>query len=374
MRTKIFVVALVLLVLPEFVLSQSINLNFIGAGARARGMGGAFIGVADDATASSWNPAGLSRLQKAEASVVGIFESYTPESDVEGFDAEPYQHSHFGLNYASLALPLAVGDRNLVAAVGFHQVIDFYNKYDGEYWESENTGGVNAIMPSIGIQLTPMISLGATVNIYTGSSEYTSKDKSGYYQDEKESEEYSGTNFTLGGLFDFDRFRFGVVYKSGFALNVNDDDDDDVEFNMPNMLGFGVAFEATENLILAADYEMRKFSESTVKADWGEEKLGWEDINQFRVGAEYLLMTGNSILPVRVGFATTPTPFKDDNDDQIVGINLSAGIGLIMGSINLDLAVEYNTFNYEFQTGGSTFDYSDNYLRLIVAGVFHFGK
>ena len=43
--------------------SQSIDIssspNVVGSGARAMGMGGAFIAVADDATAASWNPAGL---------------------------------------------------------------------------------------------------------------------------------------------------------------------------------------------------------------------------------------------------------------------------------------------------------------------------
>ena len=36
----------------------------LGLGARALGMGGAFVGVADDATAGFWNPAGLVQIQK----------------------------------------------------------------------------------------------------------------------------------------------------------------------------------------------------------------------------------------------------------------------------------------------------------------------
>jgi hypothetical protein len=35
----------------------------LGLGARALGMGGAFVGVADDATAGFWNPAGLVQIQ-----------------------------------------------------------------------------------------------------------------------------------------------------------------------------------------------------------------------------------------------------------------------------------------------------------------------
>lgn len=41
-----------------------------GAGTRALGMGGAFTGVADDASAILWNPAGLGRLQRMEAQAV----------------------------------------------------------------------------------------------------------------------------------------------------------------------------------------------------------------------------------------------------------------------------------------------------------------
>src|SRR5262249_18832771 len=44
----------------------------LGAGARAFGMGGAFLARADDATAASWNPAGLSYLRRPELSLVGV--------------------------------------------------------------------------------------------------------------------------------------------------------------------------------------------------------------------------------------------------------------------------------------------------------------
>src|SRR5437773_9002924 len=43
----------------------------IGVGARAAGMGGAFVGVADDATALYWNAAGIARIdpEKSELSL-----------------------------------------------------------------------------------------------------------------------------------------------------------------------------------------------------------------------------------------------------------------------------------------------------------------
>jgi hypothetical protein len=42
----------------------------VGVGARAMGMGGAFVALANDATASYWNPAGLAQLREAEFSLV----------------------------------------------------------------------------------------------------------------------------------------------------------------------------------------------------------------------------------------------------------------------------------------------------------------
>ena len=377
MKFKIVILLVLIVSLPQLAISQSINYNTIGAGARARGMGGAFIGVADDATAASWNPAGLARLDAAEASVVGLFESYAPTTDVPDFDADPYKHSHFGLNFASVAIPLSLGDRNMVAAVAYQKVTDAYGKYDGEDRMEEQTGGLNSITPSLGIQLTSSVFLGASVNILTGKEEYSSEDKSGWYEDTEYTTDMSGTNFTVGGLFDFNQFKFGVVFKSPFSLTIeNEDRQWDYKFNMPQMLGFGAAFAATENLTIAADYEMRKYSDAEWEDSETEQTFDPEllDINQFRFGAEYLLMTGENILPIRLGFATTPLPTEDSNGDQVVGANITAGIGIIMGNINLDLGIEYNTYSYEFDTGNDKYEYADNYLRFIMSGVFHFGQ
>jgi len=375
MKMKLILAIILVFIATEYSYSQDANFNIIGAGARARGMGGAFIGLADDATAVSWNPAGLAKLEKPEASVVGLYESYSISTDIPDADTDPYESSHFSLNFLSGAFPLSVGERNLVAAVALQQVVDLYYKYDGDDYEAERTGGINAITPAVGLQLTPTFSVGASVNIFTGKTNYTYEDR--YYGDEGEAEyQYSGTNFTIGGLFDYNKFRFGFVYKTPFGLGEEEEDlDYDVTIHMPQMVGLGVAYMASENLTVAADYEMRSYSDTELENNDTGDKMeaGWEDINQLRLGAEYLFISGNSILPMRLGFATTPTLYTDDNDDQITGMNITAGIGIIMGNINLDLGLEYNTYSYEIDDGFDTYDYSDDYLRFIISGVFHFG-
>lgn len=50
--------------------SYSNEVLAIGVGARAMGMGGAFVAVADDSTASYWNPAGLPGIKHVEISAV----------------------------------------------------------------------------------------------------------------------------------------------------------------------------------------------------------------------------------------------------------------------------------------------------------------
>lgn len=72
----------------------------IGVGARAQGMGGAFVSVADDASAAFWNPAGLVQLPQREAMAMHA-------SQFAGV------LSH---NFGSVVLPLEGGERR--AAVG----------------------------------------------------------------------------------------------------------------------------------------------------------------------------------------------------------------------------------------------------------------
>ena len=75
MKRFVCVLALGLLAVPA--LAQNTDLealagltfNFRNPGARSLGMGGAFLGLADDATAAEANPAGLTILRTSEISL-----------------------------------------------------------------------------------------------------------------------------------------------------------------------------------------------------------------------------------------------------------------------------------------------------------------
>jgi len=403
MKAKIFLVFVftlaVVLVSQELSFAQfEIDFNFIGAGARARGMGGAFIGGADDATAASWNPAGLVFLENPEASVVYVYSSVYQTIDDE--EVEDLGLSHGYLNFVSAALPLSIGERNVVGCIAYQRMIDLFNK-SGQtleddfgnlyFYDTKTKGGVDAISPSLGIQVSPQFSIGLAYNIYVGST--TTKWK--YLATDEEvdapKETYSGGNLSMGGMLDLGMFRVGAVYKTPYTLKAERDENlggslvnffgYEFEMKMPSMFGIGVMVEPTSNLRLAADYELRGFSNFETRRKWTSadlaflnrdefEKADWVNVNQLRLGAEYLLMSGNNVIPLRLGLKTEPKPFKDANDDQVMGAALTMGLGLVSHAFSLGATLEYSALTLEFFDTEIT----TSQLNFLVSGIFYFGK
>ena len=101
--------------------------SVMGSGARAFGMGGAFIAIADDATAASWNPAGLNQLDLPEVSIVGAA-FYRNEDNTFGAypDASGDQSvTETRLNYFSATYPFLLWGRNMVASINYQHLYDF---------------------------------------------------------------------------------------------------------------------------------------------------------------------------------------------------------------------------------------------------------
>ena len=117
----------------------------LGSGARALGQS-AFIAVADDATAASWNPAGLINLEKPEVSFVGAWRSVEEDYSTASPRASSIQErwSDSEINFMSYAQPLQVGNTDVVISVNYHQVYDFgveFNRYE--------TGPAHPLLPGV---------------------------------------------------------------------------------------------------------------------------------------------------------------------------------------------------------------------------------
>jgi len=234
--------------------------NVVGSGARAMGMGGAFVAVADDATAASWNPAALLNLELPECSIVGS--AFRREED---YDSSPHPESDgsnsvhsYDLNYLSMAYPFNLWDRNMVASVNVQRLLDFERRLDFDYDVFETfptgttfsadqkvkykqNGALSTISPALAVQITPRLAFGLTLNVWTdalgldsGWDSRQTQTGSGTYSlamadinfdfVATQKERYSdvdGFNFTAGMLWNAtDRLTFGAVVDTPFEANL----------------------------------------------------------------------------------------------------------------------------------------------------------
>ena len=163
--------------------------NIVGSGARALGMGGAFVAVADDATAASWNPGGLTQLERPELSLV-----YSWKWRSEDFSSEFHPEMDGGnsvdfsdVNYLSFVYPIpkTIGGRNLILSLNYQRKYDFDRDLNFRYRDiSAFTGGIGSfntkvnysqrgqlatLSPAFGFEITDRLSVGAVINIWDES-------------------------------------------------------------------------------------------------------------------------------------------------------------------------------------------------------------
>lgn len=231
--------------LPDLGITLPASINFaspptpVGSGARAEGMGGAFIAIADDATAASWNPAGLIQLERPEVSCVGAFvwNSESPTSlrpDVELASGE-YQDQN--LNFLSVAYPFRVFRRNLVVSLNLQRMYDFHAEtevlapfkdlFGSQKIRSVQSGTLYTITPSAAIQILPSLSFGLSVNFWKDGvpgkewkQEVQVQGKGiGVVENEEVRFHYNGSIFEEYGFWGIN-LTAGVLWRVGKILTV----------------------------------------------------------------------------------------------------------------------------------------------------------
>ncbi len=104
-----------------------------GSGARALGVAGAFTAIADDATAASWNPAGLIQLERPEASVMYRYDRETDKHRSSNADliVGRDEFDNHNLNYLSVVVPFYIlpVKRNAVFSLNYQEAYDFTTRF-----------------------------------------------------------------------------------------------------------------------------------------------------------------------------------------------------------------------------------------------------
>jgi long-subunit fatty acid transport protein len=377
------------------------SLNPVGSGARATGMGGAFIGVADDATASSWNPAGLIQLEKPEISAVYSYfhrKQYYRNENLEGFDTENTMDSD-GINYASLAFPFVLFNRNIIVSVNYQRLYEMNKRIDynlkfssitGAIFNSDNEftqeGFLYALSPAMAVQVMPGFYLGATVNFW---DDYFGRN--GWIRTEKQKltsilfgapfeilditedkVDFEGTNAHFGFLWAINgSFTLGGVYKTPFNADLTKEksvyssqridafssfEEGTTEstkhfiLRMPPSYGLGLSYRHSDNLTIAFDVFRTEWSKFVLRDEDGKEKNPIDgdpvsdgrlkNTTQVRSGTEYIFIEGRNVIPVRFGLFYDPEPQKGHLDEYY---GFSLGTGYARGRIALDISYQYRT-------------------------------
>ncbi len=302
--------------------------NPVGSGARALGMGGAFIGVADDATAASWNPGGLFQVETPEISFVGDWFHRTEDNTFGGHPESngPEVVSKEAVNYFSMTYPFRRFDRTMVVSLNYQHLYDFtrewnysYNQQGDNFTSNKNihanqSGSLSTIGLAYCVQMSQSLSLGFTLNLWDDSfgnkwekdyryeSIETTKRES--YPDidiDKERVEidqfsFSGFNANIGMMWRTGKIDVGLVLKLPCKGNlkhdyryktietVNDDKsetfcdwgENDEKLTLPMSYGMGLAYRFSNDCTIAADIY----------------RIEWQDFVRTEQGEDISLLTG----------------------------------------------------------------------------------
>ena len=316
MKKKVFAITLFFFASLSFsqTLTETQFSAPIGFGARAFGMGGAFIAIADDATAATWNPGGLGQIEHIEISGIGSyydFERYESAVIIDNNQTGTIirQGDSFSFDFVGISVPFRPfpeSDFKLVLQYSYQKVINFniksntnpiqYRFYgtneqghdiveSGYKYENEEfTGGLDAHSIGLGVKVTEWLNLGFTANIWTNGYdggtfhefygairdiETGAVNEHIYAKNTPEARRFSATSFNLGALVQItDGLNVGAVYKSKFTLDVkNPEGQLKYKVDYPDSFGLGLAFRPIDNLTVAADFTYTYWSKGRAYND-----------------------------------------------------------------------------------------------------------
>lgn len=396
--------------------------NFLAPGARSLGLGGAFLGLADDATAAYANPAGLTQLIVAELSIEGRSWSYTslfverghvfgaPSGlgidVVEGLHEGAMSDETDGLSFLSYA---HVKER-WALAVYRHVLASFRASQLSEGIFLESSGfRTSPLRSRLGLKIVGSGVAGAwevseelSIGLGVASYDFTLASSTerfavrrltgdpaldvlpGYrygptdlapdnvlqIQAEHGEDEDIGAH---GGLLwrPSERWSFGAVYRDGpefdfigtFTGGPASTEPGRIDtsvggrgmFHVPDLWGLGVAFRLSDAALLTLDWDHVDYSDvdddllNMIRVGRSDpENYVVDSGDEIHLGFEYVALRLRYPVALRLGAWLDPdhkihyigerpiaqARFRSGTDE----IHLSAGLGLVVGKVQIDLA------------------------------------
>jgi hypothetical protein len=291
----------------------------VNPGARSLGLGGAFVAVADDATAAWANPSGLMQLVRPEISAEGRSWS----EDREGMTA-----NQSNLGFLSFVLPR---DTWSVAIYGQTlSSLEFPAAWNPDIDESVALSGL--VIANVGVsgafRLNDSVSIGIGVTAFGGSfteGDFNPDDINPLWDGSATSK--SGA--TAGLLWTLnDAWAFGASYRSGADFTF----DSGVRAVLPDLLAAGARWRFSGGRAILAG-ELEQLS-------------GIEDRVRVHVGGEWVFLKAKPLIGLRAGAwhdprggAVSSTPDGGITDAESV-VHTAVGVGIAWKKFQLDLGVD----------------------------------
>jgi long-subunit fatty acid transport protein len=358
--------------------SETIQLTQrFGVGARAMGMGGTGIAVAEDFSALYWNPAGLAQVRRIEFSGGLSHQKYQATNTYYG-TTEQDDENNTRMNSIGMVFPVPTYRGSLVFAIGGGRVENFdalfvqrgYVTGDDrlEYGREVQSGGLFAWSLGGAVDVSPTLSLGAALTLLDGDYDY---DWDAYFADinnvynkppddndttyihDTRTVDFDGVGLQLGGLLRMNRYlRAGMTIHSPVTYNLSGEaeertwdvfDDGTVEsytdryyfeneISTPWEFGFGMAW-SVPTVLLAGDLRFADWSHMKFN---GQPLMDYDETLSWSLGGEYVLPRLG--VKLRAGYASDPIAFNvpeivEDRD------RYSLGAGFLVGQVmTLDMA------------------------------------
>lgn len=376
-------------------LFREYQFDFDVPGARANGMGGTFIGTADDATASYANPAGLAFLSETALTLEWR------QRHVEGLRGESsglfntlYDQAPVDLNSINF---FSFNFRWRGWYFGLFQ-FDYLDEEQERIFQSRSMGTFEQRTESRNVALDlegrtrgfgvarrfGNFKLGFSANYLelTGKTSY--RRESFILNDE-------GTTFNLftSQIDDSDqawgynlgihhnaskRFSWGAVWRHNPKFSLDEDvlesvngqplfvDLVPVPFSVPDVLGVGILYRAKPELRLSLDWQRVFYSEIIDKgfvivesiATERKENYSIEDADEIHLGIEWLIPRDSSVWALRAGYFNNPQhPVTYRGEDLIIGArfdgagsrdqnHFTLGVGwVLLNKVEVDVAANF---------------------------------
>jgi len=400
-------------------------------GARAIGMGGAFVGLADDWTAIYWNPAGLANLS---GQGVG---SYLEYAKLEGRDGDSV--ANFLNPYSTEPTRFAkeeIETSAILPSLGWWQKRSGFTLAGGLYTPNGNAidwkdgmkdalgADINAsyhtqLFVSVGNislakEVTDNLSIGAGLNLLYSKFEVKAEKT---YRSTTPSSDYdfvnkvSGDGTGLEGVAGFllrpsDKLSIGGVARSGSLLKLEGEGEGSLQgqtlgtatgteksnytqnFSYPPTLCLGTAYKLTPKMTITCDVARTYWSSMKEDIDFDldtggpkgtpttkflqdrRNDLNWGNTDRFRMGFEY---KPDEVWSLRAGFFSDPSPVPADGVDITKCIDvdcrfLTLGAGYKRG----DWQVDFAYVNSSGQETLSGVEYKKNGNAFGITGVYRF--